>query len=119
VSTQLEALLALDPSGTVFPTTSRYHGLEIATIELPDGRVAAYVRRRFAPPPERFALLEEHVVADRERPDTLAAQYLGDPDRFWQLCDANAAMHPRDLTARPGDVVLVTLPAGVPGVSDG
>ena len=53
-----------------FPPTSRYYGLETATLEGADGQTIVYLRRRFLPPPERFALLHEHVVAEGERLDT-------------------------------------------------
>jgi hypothetical protein len=115
----LDALLALDASANLFPPNSRYHGVELATLERADGTVVTYLRRRFVPPPERFALLQEHRVEAGERPDTLAAIYLGDPEQFWRLCDANATLKPRELTAHAGDVVRITLPEGIPGPPDG
>ena len=42
----------------LFPPASRYHGSPAATFTLPDGTMIAYLRRRFVPPPERFALLQ-------------------------------------------------------------
>jgi hypothetical protein len=98
----------------MFPPTSRYHGLETATAELPDGRVVTYLRRRFVPQPERFALLGEHTVAQGDRLDNLAAQYLDDPEQFWRLCDANNAMHPAELEEL-GRVLRITLPEGLAG----
>ena len=50
-----------------FPPSSRYHDIEVATVAGPDGRAIAYLRRRFVPQPERFALLREHVVRAGER----------------------------------------------------
>ena len=46
----------------LFPANSRYHSTETTTLETPDGRVIVYLRRRFVPPPERFTMLQEHVV---------------------------------------------------------
>ena len=63
----------------MFPITSRYYNTATATLETPDGRKIAYLRRRFVPPPERFDLLFEHTVTEGERLDTIAGQYLGDP----------------------------------------
>jgi hypothetical protein len=98
--------------------TSRYAGLPIAGRQLPDGRTVPYVQRRFIPPPERFALLHEHVVRDGDRPDLLAHEYLGDPEQFWRIADANAVLRPADLTDRAGTRVRITLPEGVPGTPD-
>ena len=100
---------------TLFPPTSRYHGIDTATWTTADGRTVVYLRRRFVPPPERFALLQEHTVSQGDRLDNLAAQYLGDPEQFWRLCDANAAMHPEELTDTVGRTLRITLPEGLPG----
>ena len=35
------------------------------------------------------------------------AQYLGDPEQFWRICDANDAMRPDDLTAEVGRRLLI------------
>lgn len=101
-----------------FGQDSRYYGLGTLQVTQPDGTVLPYVKRRFLPPPESFALLQEHRVAAGDRLDNLAAQYLGDPLQYWRLCDANGAMRPDDLTATPGVRLRITLPAGVPGVGD-
>lgn len=98
-----------------FPFTSRYHGLEVAEYENADGRTVVYLRRRFISPPERFALLQEHVVAQGERLDNITAQYLGDPEQFWRLCDANRALRPDELTETVGRRLRITLPEGIPG----
>ena len=102
----------------VFPATSRYSGVPTATVDIADGRTIRYLRRRFVPGPERFTLLQEHVVTQGERLDNITAQYLGDPEQFWRICDANGAMHPEELTATIGRRLRVTLPEGIPGVSN-
>lgn len=94
---------------------SRYGGIPIATHTTADGRSVAYLRRRFVAPPEHFALLVEHVVQDGDRPDLLAQHYLGDPEQYWRIADANAVVAPDDLTDEPGRHVRITLPEGVPG----
>jgi hypothetical protein len=101
-----------------FPPGSRYHDIEVATLELPDGRRIAYVRRRFVPPPASFALLREHVVRAGERLDNIAALHLGDPEQFWRIADANGAIAPERLTEDPGRRIRITLPAGVPGAEE-
>ena len=85
-----------------FPMTSRYYRIETATLETIDHKTVVYLRRRFVPAANRFALLQEHVVIDGERPDHVAAAHLGDAEQFWRICDANDVMHPNDLTAVAG-----------------
>ena len=109
----------VDLSATAFPATSRYHGLEIAQFTRADGTIASYVRRRFVPAPEKLALLQEHTIQQGDRLDLLASRHLGDPELFWQICDANRAMRPNELVKTPGRVLRITLPEGVPGGSGG
>ncbi len=99
----------------MFPITSRYYQIQTAQLETQDGRTIAYLKRRFVPPAERFALLQEHTVTEGERLDLIAAQYLGDPERFWQIADANNAIRPAELTEETGRRLRITLPEGIPG----
>lgn len=111
----LQALLGGAEGATAqFPPTSRYHGSETAVLTRPDGTTVRYLRRRFIPPPEAHALLQEHSMAQGDRLDNLAARVLGDPEQFWRICDANAVLAPAELE-QEGRVVRVTLPAGLPG----
>lgn len=96
--------------------TSRYYGLDTAAHETPDGRLVVHLRRRIVPLPDRFATLTEHVVRQHERPDHIAAEHLADPEQFWRIADANAALHPDELTETPGRSIRITLPEGVPGL---
>lgn len=100
----------------IFPPTSRYNNIETTTLDTADGRTIIYLKRRFVPPPERFALLQEHVVSQGERLDNITARYLGDPEQFWRICDANAAMRPDELTEQIGRRLRITLPEGIPGM---
>ena len=97
-----------------FPPASRYHDIEVATIEGPDGRPVKYLRRRFVPDPSAFATLFEHTVREGERLDQIAAATLGDPEAFWRIADANGARAPEELTRAAGRRLRITLPAGVP-----
>lgn len=118
MSDQLQALMQSGPLTTQqFAPNSRYYGIETATLTTADGRVHIYLRRRFCPPPERFALLQEHTVAQGERLDNLTAQYYGDPEVFWRVCDANNAIRPDDLTETLGTTIRITLPEGIPSNS--
>jgi hypothetical protein len=111
-------LSPLDLEATLFPVNSRYHGIAINQMSTSDGRIVVYLRRRFVPSPERFALLHEHTVTAADRVDNLAAQYLGDPEQLWRLCDANGVIRPAELVETAGQRVRITLPEGVPGSTD-
>jgi nucleoid-associated protein YgaU len=113
-ATQLQALLqGGDDAASPFPPQSRYHGVPVATYLGPGGRVIAHVRRRFVPAPERLVTVQEHTVVQGDRLDNLAARYLGDPEQFWRICDANAAMRPSELTETLGRRLRITLPEGM------
>jgi hypothetical protein len=99
----------------MFPPTSRYYGIERVEKETPDGRKIVFLRRRFVPPPERFELLLEHSVSEGERLDNITAEYLGDPEQFWRIADANGAVRPEELTETVGRRLRITLPEGIPG----
>jgi hypothetical protein len=88
------------------------------TFETADGKKITFVKRRFVPPPERFELLLEHSVAQGERVDNITAQYLGDPEQFWRVCDANGAIRPEELIETIGRRIRITLPEGIPGTSN-
>lgn len=105
-------------TSSAFAPGSRYHGLDTAQWTQPDGELITYVRRRFIPPPENFATLQEHQIVEGDRLDNLAATYLGDPQQYWGICDANGAMRPDELTETLGKRLRITLPEGVPGGSD-
>lgn len=110
----------LQPGGlktTLFSPTSRYYGIETTMLETSEGKAIIYICRRLCPLPERFALLREHVVVQGDRLDNIAAIYLGDPEQFWRICDANAAMRPEDLI-EVGRRLRITLPEGVPGMQN-
>ena len=99
-----------------FPPTSRSALTPTTSLVRADGTAVTYLRRRFVPPPENLALLQWHRVAQGERLDNIAAKYLGDPEQFWRLCDANRALRPDELTATIGKELRITLPEGIPGV---
>ncbi len=98
----------------LFSPTSRYYGIGTATIQKADRMTMVYLRRRFIPPPENYALLQEHIITDGERLDNITAQYLGDPEQFWRVCDPNNVIRPEELTETPGLHIRITLPPGIP-----
>lgn len=85
-----------------FPVNSRYHLIETAKWHSPDDREVIYLKRRFIPIPKESSPLIEHAVTQDERLDNITARYLGDPEQFWRLCDANNAMNPDELTTTIG-----------------
>jgi hypothetical protein len=94
----------------MFDHTSRYYPLETATLTRPDGRQIAYKRRRFLPPAEAMTTLAEVTVIQGDRLDLITARTLGVPEQFWQICDANNAMNPADLTGEVGRVLRIPIP---------
>ena len=101
-----------------FPPNSRYFGIDTATTVDARGRTVIYLRRRFVPPPDRFALLQEYVVTENDRLDHIAAKFMDDAEAFWRIADANAAMRPEALVEQPGRRLRITLPEGIPGPVD-
>lgn len=98
--------------------SSRYDGVEIATVDVPDGvggrRSVRYLRRRPLPDPATIRPLALHRAASDDRLDLVTARYLGDPSAFWRVADANAALDADDLVGPDADGDLVVIP--VPGV---
>ena len=99
---------------TDFPPDSRYSGVPTRTFTALDGRLVPYLARRFSPPPEAFATMAYRIVAEGERLVQIAAETIGNPEAFWQHCDANRAIWPEDLEGA-GTELRLTLPEGVPG----
>ena len=97
-----------------FQPTSRYHAIETATYQTRDGQLIRHLRRRFLPPLDRFTLVQEHRVTEGDRLDNVTARYLGDPEAFWRLCDANPVLRPEELE-EISRRIRITLPEGIPG----
>jgi hypothetical protein len=96
-----------------FSATSRYAKLPVSTYIDAQGNAISYVTRRFLPPSTSFALMQEYSIVEGDRLDNLAARFIGDPQQFWKLCDANDAMEPEALM-EIGQSLRITLPEGVP-----
>jgi hypothetical protein len=100
-------------SGAPNAPNSRYNGIPTATVALADGRQVRYLQRRLIPQPEQYATLRQYVTIEGDRIDTVTNTQLGDPLLYWILCDANGATDPDALTAEPGRILRITLPAGI------
>jgi hypothetical protein len=99
-----------------FPVTSRYYRIGTATLQKADGTSVIYLKRRIIPPAENLTLLLEHQVKQGDRLDNISAAYIGDPEQFWQIADANNAMKPEELTDNHGSWLRITQPAGTTGI---
>ena len=98
----------------MFEPTSRYQDIETVKMTVKNGRgeprVVSYKRRRFVPSGVTMTTLAEHTVVQGDRLDNLAARYVGDPEQFWRICDANDAVRPEELAEKVGRVVRIGLP---------
>lgn len=79
----------------MFAPQSRY--ASAATQAVPDTR-GRTVNVVLPPPPPAPSLLGIHRLRQGERPDHLAAKYLGDAAGYWRLAEQNDALLPETLT---------------------
>ena len=93
----------------IFGVTSRYYGIETAKWSAGDHDLV-YLRRRFLPTASASVVMVEHPVVEGDRLDNITARYLGDPEQFWRVCDANNAMQPGALTGEIGRRLRIPLP---------
>jgi hypothetical protein len=96
----------------MFEPTSRYYDIETVKMTVSEGkpRVVSYKRRRIIPSSETMTIIVEHTVTQGDRLDNLAARYVGDPEQFWRICDANDVLRPEELTEEIGCTVKIALP---------
>jgi hypothetical protein len=94
----------------MFPTTSRYYGIDTAVLKTAEGKEIAYLLRRILPQAEKTVVMAVHTVTQNERLDNITARYLIDPEQFWRLCDANNAMRPEELTEEIGRILIIPMP---------
>lgn len=100
-----------------FEASSRYQGVPLAVHQpRPELPARVHLTRRLVPLPmaptaeaagasDGSGLVgtpAHWTVRAGERPDTVAAQVLGDPLLYWRLADANAVLDPASLTDTPG-----------------
>lgn len=110
------AALITSAAGTGAPTSpsSRYYGAPTQQLTLPDGRVVMYLARRIIPQAATYPATQSYVIVQGDRLDNLANRFLGDPQLYWMICDANSAVDPDELTAEPGYSIEIPLAAGIP-----
>lgn len=88
---------------------SRYAGLDVVIHDDGSGRRVAHLTRRFLPDPATLEPRSRVAVVEGDRLDRVAERSLGDPGAWWVLPDANPCLHPDDLVADPGRLLLVAL----------
>jgi hypothetical protein len=103
----------------MFTATSRYYGLPVLTPA--GGQVGApqYVARRLLPDPDTLAQIGTYAVRPGDRLDLIANSQLGDPQQGWRIADAARVLDPDTLTAVPGRMLRITLPAGIGAAAQG
>ena len=89
---------------------SRYRDNEDQVIDREDGDQVVYRQRRLLPLPGDHQIIQTVERNTEERLDLLAHRTVGASQYFWQLCDANGVMNPRELTREPRNVVRVPAP---------
>jgi hypothetical protein len=94
----------------MFEHTSRYYHLETAQYTTSDRRTIAYKRRRFLPQGRDLPLFAEVRVTQGDRLDLITHRTSGDAEQFWQVCDANNAMNPTELTAKLNQLLRIPIP---------
>lgn len=98
-----------------FPANSRYQSIATNTLVLTDGTQIIYLLRRFLPAADSLSVMQQYVVTQGDRLDNIAARFVGDPEQFWRICDANNSMRPDELTEVIGRQLNIAFPAGIPG----
>lgn len=102
----------------LFPSTSRYSGLPLASVTAADGSTVPFVTRRLIPKPESLSIAGIVEVAIADRLDLVAARAYGRPELDWRIADASGSDHPDKLTIAAGRRLPVPLP-GPTHQSDG
>ena len=116
------AALITAAAGTGAPASpsSRYYGALTQPFTLADGTPVMYLARRIIPPAASYTASQSYVVVDGDRLDNLASRFLGDPQLYWMICDANGVTDPDALTAQAGRTILIPVASGVsPGARNG
>ncbi len=94
----------------MFDDQSRYAHIATREFETPDGRRIIYVGRRLIPAAASYIEVSRISVTDSDRLDLIAHRALGVPTAFWQIADANEAMHPAVLTAVAARALVIPMP---------
>ncbi|MBK8211881.1 MAG: LysM domain-containing protein [Rhodospirillales bacterium] len=91
----------------MFSANSRYASAGTYSARMSSGATVTATR---LPIRARPAVRGFHQRSDTQRPDLIAAHYLGDATAFWRLCDVGDALAPDALAAR--ELVAIPGPIG-------
>lgn len=124
-SVALAALLMPGSGVAAFAPGSRYANTPTTTLPLTSAdptdptapRTRVYLQLRLAPKTTAFTTALTYTVSDTDRLDNIATKYFSDPLQFWQICDANAALRPWELTELPGAQIRIPLPSSAASLS--
>lgn len=94
----------------MFDANSRYYNLPTKTLTTENSQIITYTSRRFLPQMNSLQLVSQVTVQQCDRLDLIATRILGDPLRYWQVCDANNAMNPADLIQQAGQILQIAAP---------
>ena len=93
-----------------YAPNSRYYSLIIRERTNADGVTEAFVARRIIPAMARYRALDRHRTDGDERIENLSADYLGDPELYWRICDANGDEDPGMATQPISRLITIPLP---------
>jgi hypothetical protein len=88
---------------------SRYLNLTPYSVTRPDGTTVLVTR---PPVPGQRAVLGYYRRNAGDRLDQISGRFLSDGTQFWHICDANGAVMPDALAARPLVGVPIDAPRG-------
>jgi len=87
----------------VFLGNSRYAGVELQEVPLPDGRGTLAVKLRRLRSPDG----EATVVKGNDRLDIMSERRYDDATKFWHIADANTELQSCRLVVTPNRVIQV------------
>lgn len=87
----------------MFLGNSRYSGVELDEIIMPDGRAALAVRLRRLGSPDA----EATVVKGNDRLDIMSERRYDDATKFWHIADSNTELQSGQLIATPNRLIQV------------
>jgi nucleoid-associated protein YgaU len=91
----------------VFERGSRYENVPDALHVREDGREIPYKALRT---PVEAPVQQVHAVSGGDRLDLLGHAYLGAPEQWWRICDANRTLRPADLVSEAGRKITIPMP---------
>ena len=98
-----------------YAPNSRYYSLPLRSRTAADGTVTQFAGRRIIPATTRYRPLDRYRCEGDERIDLVAAEFYGDAEQYWRICDAAGVEDPAQTTAAEGRILIIPLPLEVSG----